>query len=67
MDFFVENDPKHSLPPNEGLYLDVTVEHLTLQGFIDTGSTCSISHTKKFALLPMKSERMCYLQEVPFE
>ena len=52
MDSFVGNDPKISLPPNEGLYLDVTVEKLTLQGLIDTGSTCSIIHTKTFASLP---------------
>ena len=49
MDTFVGNDPKISLPPNEGLYLDVTVENLTLLGLIDTGSTCSIIHTKNVA------------------
>ena len=54
MDSFVGNDPKITLPSNEGLYLDVTVENLTLQGLFDTGNTCSIIHTKKFDLLPNK-------------
>ena len=52
MDSFVGNHSKISLPPNEGLHLDVTVEKLTLQGLIDTGSSFSIIHTKKFDLLP---------------
>ena len=41
------------MPSNKGLYLDVTVENLTLSSLIDTGSTVSIIHTKKFDLLPM--------------
>ena len=41
------------MPSNEGLYLDVTVEKSTLSSLIDTGSTVSIIHTKKFELLPM--------------
>ena len=41
------------MPCNEGLYLDVTVENLTLSSLIDTGSTVSIIHTKKFDLLPI--------------
>lgn len=45
---FVGNDPIISLPPNEGLYLDITVENLTFPGLIDTGSTVSIIQTKKF-------------------
>ena len=41
------------MPSNEGLYLDLKVENLSLLGLIDTGSTVSIIHTKKFDLLPM--------------
>ena len=41
------------MPTNEGLYLDVTVENLTLSSQIDTGSMVSIIHTKRFYLLPM--------------
>lgn len=53
--------------PNKGLYLDVTVENLTFPGLIDTASTVSIIHTKKFDLLPMSirenvSPTKCVLQ-----
>ena len=41
------------MPSNEGLYLDLKVENLSLLGLIDTGSTVSIIHTEKFDLLPM--------------
>ena len=41
------------MPSNKGLYLDLKVENLSLLGLIDTGSTVSIIHTKKFDLLPM--------------
>ena len=35
----VGNDPNISLPSNEGLYLDLKVENLSLSGLIDTGSS----------------------------
>ena len=49
----VGNGPNIALPSNEGLYLDLKVENLSLFGLIDTGSTVSIIHTKKFDLCPM--------------
>lgn len=52
MDPFVGNDPKITLSPNDGLYLEIKVENLSFVALIDTGSTVSISHPKKFELLP---------------
>ena len=52
MNPFVGNDPQITLIPNDGLYLDIKVKNLPFVALIDTGSTVSIIHTKKFELLP---------------
>lgn len=57
MDPFVKNDPEFSLPPNDGLYIEIKIENVPLQALIDTGSTVTIIHTQKFALLPDEVQR----------
>lgn len=60
MDPFVKTDPEFSLPPNDGLYIEIKIENVPLQALIDTGSTVTIIHTQKFALLQLKyKEKYC--------
>ena len=36
---------------NDGLYLHINIENVSLNALIDTGSTITIIHTQKFKLL----------------
>ncbi|MCG7879153.1 MAG: RNase H-like domain-containing protein [Candidatus Thiodiazotropha endolucinida] len=53
---FVGNDPHVSLPPKDGLYLDIKVENCPFIALIDTGSTVSIIHPKKFESLSSETQ-----------
>lgn len=52
----VDSDPKFNLHHNDGLYLDIQVQNISVNALIDTGSTVSIIHTQKFGLLPAETQ-----------
>lgn len=51
VDFSELCDPALNQTLNDGLYLHINIENVSLNALIDTGSTITIIHTHKFKLL----------------